>query len=114
MLAETLEKHHMSASHANALGVAIWAKLSAEAEAKVERGEHLELTSWRSGDRVRLLELISAFATAESKAFGSDAARSDAGAVQIDGVRPSSDGPADWPEGKDHRGFAFAARARSG
>lgn len=49
------------------LGVAIWAKLSAEAEAKVENGEHLTLEDWRSGDRVWLLELISPFAAPQNK-----------------------------------------------
>src|SRR5262249_41450416 len=45
------------------LGVAIWAKLSAEAEARLERGEKLKAEDWRSGDRVWLVEMISPFAT---------------------------------------------------
>jgi cytolysin-activating lysine-acyltransferase len=49
------------------LGVAIWARLSEAAEAKLERGEHLTTAEWRSGDRVWLVELISPFATAENK-----------------------------------------------
>jgi cytolysin-activating lysine-acyltransferase len=49
------------------LGVAIWAKLSAEAEAKLERGERLEVEEWTSGDRTWLIELISPFANAENK-----------------------------------------------
>jgi len=49
------------------LGVAIWAKLSAEAEAKLEKGEHLKPEEWRSGDRVWLVELISPFATPPNK-----------------------------------------------
>jgi cytolysin-activating lysine-acyltransferase len=49
------------------LGVAIWAKLSEAAEAKVEKGEHLTLEEWKSGDRVWLIELISPFANAENK-----------------------------------------------
>ena len=49
------------------LGVAIWAKLSEAAEAKLEKGERLEPEDWRSGDRVWLVELISPFATPENK-----------------------------------------------
>ncbi len=49
------------------LGVAIWAKLSAAAEEKLERGEHLAPEEWKSGDRVWLVELISPFATPENK-----------------------------------------------
>ena len=49
------------------LGVAIWAKLSEEAETRLEKGEPLKPEDWRSGDRVWLLELISPFATAENK-----------------------------------------------
>jgi cytolysin-activating lysine-acyltransferase len=49
------------------LGVAIWARLSAAAEAKLEKGEHLTLAEWRSGDRVWLVELISPFATPQNK-----------------------------------------------
>lgn len=49
------------------LGVAIWAKLSAVAEAKLEKGERLELADWNSGDRVWLVEMISPFATPENK-----------------------------------------------
>ena len=49
------------------LGVAIWAKLSAEAEAKLEKGERLSMAEWKSGDRVWLVELVSPFATATNK-----------------------------------------------
>lgn len=49
------------------LGVAIWAKLSEAAEAKLEKGERLTLEEWRSGDRVWLVELISPFATKDNK-----------------------------------------------
>jgi cytolysin-activating lysine-acyltransferase len=49
------------------LGVAIWAHLSEQAEAKLERGEALGTEEWRSGDRTWLLELISPFATLENK-----------------------------------------------
>ncbi|WP_228445741.1 toxin-activating lysine-acyltransferase [Terricaulis silvestris] len=49
------------------LGVAIWAKLSETAEAKLERGERLDAGEWRSGERVWLVELISPFATPQNK-----------------------------------------------
>ena len=49
------------------LGVAIWARLSESAEAKLEKGERLTMDDWKSGDRVWLVELISPFATKENK-----------------------------------------------
>lgn len=49
------------------LGVAIWPHLSAEAEAKIDRGQKLELGDWKSGDRLWLLELISPFANEQNK-----------------------------------------------
>lgn len=49
------------------LGVAIWAKLSLAAEARIERGERLKAEDWCSGDRVWLVELVSPFATPENK-----------------------------------------------
>lgn len=49
------------------LGVAIWAKLSAEAEGRLEKGEKLTAEDWKSGDRVWLVEMISPFATPENK-----------------------------------------------
>ena len=49
------------------LGVAIWAKLSEAAEKKLERGEHLTLEEWNSGDRVWLVEMISPFTNAQNK-----------------------------------------------
>lgn len=49
------------------LGVAFWGELSDAAEAKVERGERLTASDWKSGDRLWLLELISPFANAENK-----------------------------------------------
>ena len=49
------------------LGVAIWAKLSEAAEKKLEKGEHLSLEEWNSGDRVWLVEMISPFTNAENK-----------------------------------------------
>lgn len=49
------------------LGVAIWAKLSEQAERKLEDGEHLALEDWNSGDRLWLVELVSPFATDDNK-----------------------------------------------
>jgi hypothetical protein len=49
------------------LGVAIWAKLSEAAEAKLEKGERLTMEEWRSGDRVWLVELISPFGAKDNK-----------------------------------------------
>ena len=49
------------------LGVAIWGKLSEAAEARLERGEHLDAAEWNSGDRVWLVELISPFTTPQNK-----------------------------------------------
>ncbi len=49
------------------LGVAVWAKVSEAAEKKLERGEHLTLEEWKSGDRVWLVELITPFANKENK-----------------------------------------------
>lgn len=49
------------------LGVAIWAHLSDEAEAKLDRREPLELDDWNSGDRTWVVELISPFATPQNR-----------------------------------------------
>lgn len=49
------------------LGVALWGRLSPEAEAKVEAGERLSADDWRSGDRLWLLELVAPFATPENR-----------------------------------------------
>jgi cytolysin-activating lysine-acyltransferase len=49
------------------LGVAIWAKLSDEAEVRLDKGEKLKAEDWKSGDRLWLVELISPFATPENK-----------------------------------------------
>lgn len=49
------------------LGVAIWARLSQEAEARLEKGERLTPQDWRSGDRVWLVELIAPFASADNR-----------------------------------------------
>lgn len=49
------------------LGVAIWAYVSEEAEAKLERGERLDGADWRSGDRLWLVEFVSPFASPGNK-----------------------------------------------
>lgn len=49
------------------LGVAVWAHLSPEAEAKLEKGERLEFADWNSGDRTWLIELISPFANEQNR-----------------------------------------------
>jgi cytolysin-activating lysine-acyltransferase len=49
------------------LGVAIWARLSAQAEQRLENEERMQAEDWTSGDRVWLLELVSPFATPENK-----------------------------------------------
>jgi cytolysin-activating lysine-acyltransferase len=49
------------------LGVALWARLSEEAEARLDRGEQLSAEEWESGDRVWLMELVAPFSTLENK-----------------------------------------------
>jgi cytolysin-activating lysine-acyltransferase len=54
------------------VGLALWAKCTASAEAKLERGmiepeNRLTLEEWRNGDRLWLVDLIAPFATAENK-----------------------------------------------
>lgn len=48
------------------LGVAIWAQLSLEAEARLEGGERLASADWTSGDRTWLIELVVPFSTPEN------------------------------------------------
>jgi cytolysin-activating lysine-acyltransferase len=49
------------------LGVALWALLSEDAEARLEVGERLSADDWTSGDRLWLVEMISPFSTPENK-----------------------------------------------
>lgn len=49
------------------LGIAIWAELSEQAEAKLERGERLLAADLRSGDRTWLVEMVTPFATLDAK-----------------------------------------------
>jgi cytolysin-activating lysine-acyltransferase len=49
------------------LGVALWARLSPQAEERIESGERLRADEWKSGDRVWLMELVSPFATPQNK-----------------------------------------------
>ncbi|PSJ40783.1 toxin-activating lysine-acyltransferase [Allosphingosinicella deserti] len=54
------------------IGLALWAKCTPAAEAKLERGmiapeNHLTLEEWTSGDTVWLVDLIAPFATPENK-----------------------------------------------
>ena len=49
------------------LGVAIWGRLSEEAEKKLEQGTRLDPGDWNSGDRLWLIELVSPYATPENK-----------------------------------------------
>lgn len=49
------------------LGLAVWARLSAEAEASLEGGNRLAREDWSSGERLWLIELVSPFADAENR-----------------------------------------------
>lgn len=50
------------------MGVAFWAFLSEAAEQKLEAGgTRLRPDEWKSGDRLRLVDLVAPFATAENK-----------------------------------------------
>ena len=48
------------------MGVAIWARLSPTAEAKLHAGEPLTIQEWQSGKRVWLIDLICPFATKQN------------------------------------------------
>ncbi len=55
------------------LGFAFWAEFSEEAEARFReqvnsgRGARLRSRDWKSGDRLRLIEIVAPFATPENK-----------------------------------------------
>lgn len=54
------------------IGLALWARTTAEGEAKLERGmveptNRLTLDEWQNGDRVWLIDLVAPFATAENQ-----------------------------------------------
>jgi len=49
------------------LGLALWAWLTPEAEAKLETGERLASAEWSGGSSLWLLELISPFATLQNQ-----------------------------------------------
>jgi cytolysin-activating lysine-acyltransferase len=57
---------------AQPVGLALWAKCNAAAEAKLERGmiepaNRLSLAEWTSGDAVWLVDLVAPFANAENR-----------------------------------------------
>jgi cytolysin-activating lysine-acyltransferase len=57
---------------AKPVGLALWARCSPAAQAKLDRGmiepqNRLSLEEWKSGDAVWLVDLIAPFATAENK-----------------------------------------------
>jgi cytolysin-activating lysine-acyltransferase len=54
------------------VGLALWAKCSPQAEAKLERGmiepeNRLTLEEWKSGDSIWLVDLVAPFANSENK-----------------------------------------------
>ena len=49
------------------LGLALWARLTPEGEAKLETGERLGPEDWSTGENLWLVELISPFATERNK-----------------------------------------------
>lgn len=51
---------------ATPLGVAVWAMLSLEAEARLEAGDRLKPEDWTSGDRTWLVEMVVPFGTPDS------------------------------------------------
>jgi cytolysin-activating lysine-acyltransferase len=48
------------------LGVAVWATLSLEAEARLEAGDRLKPEDWTSGDRTWLVEMVVPFGTPDN------------------------------------------------
>ena len=63
-----LEQYRVFHGEKTPVGVALWAFLSEEAEAKLEAGQgRLRPDEWKSGDRLWLVELVAPFATPENK-----------------------------------------------
>ena len=63
-----LEQYRVFRGEASPVGVAFWAFLSEEAEAKLEAGgTRLRPDEWKSGDRLWLVDLVAPFATPDNK-----------------------------------------------
>ena len=63
-----LEQYRVFHGETTPVGVALWASLSAEAEAKLNAGVgRLRPDEWKSGDRLWLVDLITPFATPDNK-----------------------------------------------
>ena len=63
-----LEQYRVFHGETTPVGVALWASLSAEAEAKLNAGVgRLRPDEWKSGDRLWLVDLIAPFATPDNK-----------------------------------------------
>ncbi len=68
MPALALEQYRVFRGDKTPVGVAIWAHLNEEAEAKLEAGiGKLRPDEWKSGDRLWLVDVIAPFATPENK-----------------------------------------------
>ena len=63
-----LEQYRVFHGETTPVGVALWASLSEEAEAKLNAGVgRLRPDEWKSGDRLWLVDLIAPFATPDNK-----------------------------------------------
>lgn len=63
-----LEQYRVFRGEATPVGVAFWAYLSEEAEAKLEAGgSRLRPDEWKSGDRLWLVDMVGPFATPDNK-----------------------------------------------
>ena len=63
-----LEQYRVFRGDAAPVGVAFWAYLSEEAEAKLEAGgTRLRPDEWKSGDRLWLVDMVAPFATPDNK-----------------------------------------------